>query len=260
MVQREKGIYKDIIGDLPYELLAMVFKHLHISQLLEGRLVCRNWSSRLEYASSLGPWDLEVNSSFIFARAKEINAFRQGSPLQTWNARHNFADYCYEPTSMTAYQDHILAWVDPKDTRLIHLLYLDTDLRLRLRSASGKSVIHIHVSSSLIVAEDSSLIQIWDYTVSPLAPMIPFQPKIESKVESVANRTLLVQSRGVLSRYEVKSGVLQENAFLGDGIKHHSVKYIEPTDWLLSASGNEIYCLRSNVRPWVAENPPCRKI
>ncbi|KAL8647278.1 MAG: hypothetical protein Q9226_006498 [Calogaya cf. arnoldii] len=196
----------DIIGNLPIEIVGLIFQHLELYQAFQLQRVSKRWQEILSapdlIEDLLRPWDAlgEVHlrmppdtsaGAALALKAEHVDAFRTGNPFSMVEAHWEVAAWNGAYPLNVSYSHGRLAWLDHSH-RTLHIRSLE-DGREILCTAPDRAKIDLLCLSSDIAAVTtfSGKCYAWDVTTGDLAATIQLS-SASADFLSVAGRMFAV--------------------------------------------------------------------
>ncbi|KAL8722306.1 MAG: hypothetical protein Q9225_001211 [Loekoesia sp. 1 TL-2023] len=169
----------DIIGNLPVEVLYMIFAYLEIYQAFQLRRVSKIWLKRLSapdfVEAILQPWfalgdvDLRMPSNIsaeeaLAIKAEHVDAFQTGNPFSMTQGEWAFRldDMITHRLSNIDYSCGRLAWVD-EHPGLLHVRNLESGHETLHMPPNREKISGIRLSSDIVAAHTASgKCYVWD--------------------------------------------------------------------------------------------------
>lgn len=197
----------DIVGNLPIEILCLIFQDLPIYQAFQLRRVSKTWHQKLSapelVESMLQPWfamgdvDLRMpqdasTAEALAIRAEHVDAFKTGNPFSMvqgqWDVDWD-EGYKHRPTNID-YSNGRVAWAVPEDTG-IHVRNLEFGQETLYTPPNRERISKISLSRGILAATtDSGRCYVWDCTTGALYTIQ--LPSSRITLLATSNKTLTI--------------------------------------------------------------------
>ncbi|KAI4235964.1 MAG: hypothetical protein LQ349_002839 [Xanthoria aureola] len=159
-------LYFDIIGNLPIEILGLIFQHLELYQAFQLRRVSKRWQQILSapdlIENLLHPWDalgkvhlrmppdISVEAALAL-KAEHVDAFRTGNPFSMVQGEWEVAPGNGGYPLMVSYSHGRLAWLDHSD-RTLHVRNLEDGQEISCTPPDRARIDMLGLSSEIVAA------------------------------------------------------------------------------------------------------------
>lgn len=156
----------DIIGNLPIEILGLIFQHLELYQAFQLRRVSKRWQQILSapdlIENLLQPWDalgkvhlrmppdISVEAALAL-KAEHVDAFRTGNPFSMVQGEWEVAAWNGSYPLNVSYSHGRLAWLDHSD-RTLHVRNLEDGQEILCTPPDRARIDLLGISSDIAAA------------------------------------------------------------------------------------------------------------